>query len=70
MAQTNHFPIPGYSRRRDILEVFPISRSTWYAAIAKGRVLPAKKLGVRTAVWSNVYLNELLDRLEAGERVI
>ncbi len=68
--QINHLPVPGYSRLRDVLAVIPVSRSAWYAAIAKGRVLPATKLGARTAAWSNAYLNELLDRIEAGERVL
>lgn len=68
--QTNHLPTPGYSRLRDVLEIFPISRSAWYAALEKGRVLPATKLSARTAVWSNAHLNELLDRLESGEQVL
>ena len=68
--QADHLPTPGYSRLRDVLEIFPISRSAWYAAIEKGRVLPATKLGARTAVWANAYLNELLDRIESGEQVL
>ncbi|MBK8959867.1 MAG: transcriptional regulator [Proteobacteria bacterium] len=70
MSYSNRLPVPGYSRVRDILEVFPVSRSRWYAAIAEGRIAPPTKLGARTAAWPNVYLNELLTRLEAGERIL
>ena len=63
-------PIPGYSRVKVILEIFPVGRSSWYAAIAKGRVKPSTRLGPRIAAWDNAYINELLDRLRAGERIL
>ena len=63
-------PIPGYSRVKEILEIFPVGRSSWYAAIAKGRIKPPTRLGERTAVWDNAYLNQLLDRLGVGERIL
>ena len=62
--------VPGYSRIREVLAIFPVSRSRWYAAIADGRISRPTKLGERTAAWSNAYLNELLARLEAGERIL
>jgi predicted DNA-binding transcriptional regulator AlpA len=70
LNHSNRLPVPGYSRVREILDVFPVSRSRWYAAVAEGRIAPPTKLGVRTAAWSNAYLNELLTRLEAGERIL
>ena len=70
MIQNNRLPVPGYSRVREILDVFPVSRSRWYAAIANGRIAPPTKLGERTAAWPNAYLNDLLARLEAGERIL
>ncbi len=67
---TSRLPEPGYSRIRDILHVIPVSRSRWYAAVSDGRIKPPTKLGERTAAWPNEYLNELLTRLEAGERIL
>lgn len=70
MSDLNRLPVPGFSRVKEILAVFPISRSRWYAAVADGRIEPPTKLGERTAAWPNSYLNELLARLEAGERIL
>jgi prophage regulatory protein len=63
-------PTPGYSRVKGILEIFPVGRSSWYAGVAKGRIKPPTRLGDRTAAWDNAYLNGLLDRLDAGERIL
>lgn len=66
----NRLPVPGYSRVSKILTIFPVSRSGWYAAISQGRIKPPTKLGERTSAWDNVYINQLLTRLEAGERIL
>ena len=66
----SRLPVPGYSRVSVILTIFPVSRSRWYAAVSEGRIQPPTKLGERTAAWPNDYLNELLARLEAGERIL
>ena len=68
--QLNRLPIPGYSRVSAILEIFPISRSRWYAGVADGHIKKPTKLGPRTSAWDNAYLNSLLDRLDAGERIL
>tara|TARA_R110002095_G_scaffold215215_1_gene208818 strand:+ start:1065 stop:1277 length:213 start_codon:yes stop_codon:yes gene_type:complete len=70
MADTPRLPEPGYSRLGQVLAVIPVSRSGWYAGIADGKIRPPTKLGERTAAWSNAYLNELLARLDAGERIL
>jgi predicted DNA-binding transcriptional regulator AlpA len=70
MVRSNTLPVPVYSRIREILHIFPISRSRWYSAVSAGKILPPTKLGERTAAWSNAYLNELLARLEAGESIL
>ena len=66
----SRLPVPGYSRLPAILTIFPISRSRWYAAIQSGHIQPPVKLGERTAAWPNDYLNQLLDRLDAGEQIV
>ena len=66
----NRFPEPGFSRAKDILAVFPVSRSLWYQAVAEGRIERPTKLGARAVAWPNKYLNQLLTRLEAGENIL
>ena len=63
-------PEPGYTRLKDILTLFGVSRSSWYAAIEKGRIEPGTKLSARTVAWPNSYLNRLLDQLEEGKRIL
>ena len=62
-------PEPGYSRVKTILDIFPISRSRWYAAIKAGRIEPPTKLSERMSAWPNGYLNQLLVKLESGEQL-
>ena len=62
-------PEPGYTRVKTILEIFPISRSRWYAAVKDGHIQKPIKISQRAAVWPNNYLNELLTKLEAGHRL-
>lgn len=67
---TPRLPVPGYTRIKEILKIFPAGRSSWYAGVSEGRIKPPTKLAERTSVWDNAYLNGLLDRLDAGERIL
>lgn len=46
-------PIPtyGFLRLPQILQIFPISRSAWWAGCKTGRYPKPVKLGPRTTVW-------------------
>ena len=48
----SHLPTTGYLRLRQVLEIFPVSRSAWYRGIKEGRYPAPIKLGKRTAAWS------------------
>jgi len=43
--------LTGYLRLNSILELLPISKSTWWAGIEKGRYPKPVKLGPRTTAW-------------------
>jgi predicted DNA-binding transcriptional regulator AlpA len=63
MQPANRFPPLGYSRIADVLSAFPISRTAWYRRIQEGLIPKPLKLGT-SSVWSNTYLNALLDEFE------
>lgn len=45
-------PETGFVRLPQILAVFPISRSSWYAGIQTGRFPRPHRLGPRTSAWA------------------
>ena len=55
---------PGFLRLREVLEVFPVSRSAWYAGIAKGIYPKSVKMGsARSAGWPKAEIKKLVDEL-------
>lgn len=55
-------PEVGYIRLKEILEIIPVSKSTWYKGIAEGRYpKPTKRLGPRIAAWDIRDIRALLD---------
>ena len=56
----------GLLRLREVLEVFPVSRSAWYAGIAKGIYPRSVKMSEgRSVGWHSALIKKLVDRLEA-----
>ena len=54
-------PEVGYIRLKEILEIIPVSKSTWYKGIADGRYpKPTKRLGPRIAAWDIRDIRALL----------
>ena len=55
-------PEVGYIRLKEILEIIPVSKSTWYKGIAEGRYpKPTKRFGPRIAAWDIRDIRALLD---------
>jgi predicted DNA-binding transcriptional regulator AlpA len=50
-ASTTTLPEAGFVRIRQILAVYPIGRSTWWAGVKSGRFPRPVKLGPRTTAW-------------------
>ncbi len=44
-------PAQGFVRLPQILAVFPVGRSSWWAGVKSGRYPAAIKLGPRTTAW-------------------
>ncbi len=53
-------PDTGYVRLPQVLEVFPVSRSSWWAGVKSGRYPASVKLGVRTTAWHVEDIRKLL----------
>ena len=47
----NQFPATGFVRLPQILAVYPVSRSTWWAGVKSGRYPQSVKLGPHTTAW-------------------
>lgn len=47
----NKLPDSGFLRLRQVLAVFPVSRSTWLEGVKSGRYPKQVKLGPRAVAW-------------------
>ena len=70
MANTAILPETGFVRLPSVLQVFPISRSAWWAGVKIGKYPAAHKLSPRCTAWKAEDIRELIDRLgqEAEQR--
>lgn len=50
-------------RLPEVLELIPVSKSTWWAGVKSGRFPQAIKLGPRMAVWRYQDIAELVESL-------
>lgn len=62
--QTYILPETGFVRLPDVLKVFPVSRSTWWAGIKEGRYPAPVKLGVKMSAWRVSDIRALIDSIE------
>lgn len=60
--QTDSLPSTGYVRLPQVLAVFPVSKSAWWAGVKAGRYPSAVRLGPRTTAWSAESIRELLNQ--------
>lgn len=49
--QTNNIPSTGFLRLPQVLEIFPVSKSTWWAGISKKLYPAGVRLSNRTTAW-------------------
>lgn len=56
-------PPSGYLRLPQVLEIFPVSKSAWWAGVKSGEYPKAVKLGRRTTAWSAESISDLLERV-------
>lgn len=56
----------GCLRLKQVLEVLPIGRSTWYAGIQSGRFPKPIKIGERMSVWRAEDIYQLIEQSNEG----
>jgi predicted DNA-binding transcriptional regulator AlpA len=66
MNQPPELPETGFVRLRTILHILPISRSTFYAWVAAGKVSRPRKLGPKISAWPASEIRSLIASLEGG----
>jgi len=59
-------PPGGFVRLPQILELFPISRSAWWAGVKSGRYPASVKLGAGTTAWRTEDIQQLLNQISKG----
>ena len=59
----NQFPTTGLVRLPQILAVYPVSRSTWWAGVKSGRYPKSVKLGPHTTAWRAESIVALINAL-------
>jgi prophage regulatory protein len=57
-------PLPeiGYLRLPQVLSVYPVSKSTWWAGVKAGKYPQAVKLGRRITAWRAEDIRSLIER--------
>lgn len=65
MNITTLLPETGFVRLSTILQVFPVSRSAWWAGVKSGKYPPAIKLAPNTTAWRCEDIRDLIERSAA-----
>jgi len=62
-----NLPQIGFVRLKDILRVYPVSSSTWWAGVKSGRYPEPIKLSARTTAWKVDDIKSLIEQASNGE---
>lgn len=62
----NALPETGFLRLPQVLKLFPVGKSTWWAGIRSGRFPKPVKLGERCTAWRAEDVRALIERLSEG----
>lgn len=61
----NSLPNTGFVRLPDVLKVFPVSKSTWWAGIKAGKYPVGVKLSERITAWKAEDIRALIQQGES-----
>ncbi len=59
----HHLPETGFLRLPQVLKVFPISKSSWWAGVKAGQYPKPVKLGPKTTAWRVEDIRTLIANL-------
>ncbi len=66
MTQSQPPQMTGYLRLPQILEIIPVSRSTWYRGVKSGRYPQSVRLSARAAGWKIETVKNCVAELESA----
>jgi prophage regulatory protein len=55
-----------FLRLKDVLQLFPVSRSAWYKGVEEGRYPKGVKLSERTIAWRRSDIDALIEGVSSG----
>ena len=61
--QPVHLNPAGYLRLKQVLQLIPVGKTTWWNGVKSGRFPEAVKLGPRTTAWRGADIQKLLEKL-------
>jgi len=62
-------PLTGFMRLPQILQLIPVSKSSWWQGCREGRFPKPVKLGPKTTAWRVEDIATLIERLGVSNRV-
>lgn len=65
MNKLNNLPETGFIRLPDVLNVYPVSRSTWWAGVKSGLYPKPCKLGPRISAWKVDDIKKLIQEFDS-----
>ena len=60
--------LEGFLRLPEVLRLYPISRSAWYAGVASGKYPPPVRLSARCVAWRRSDIAKLINEAAREER--
>ncbi len=57
--------IDNFLRLKDVLKIYPVSKSTWWAGVKSGKFPAGVKLSERTTAWRLSDIKKLMEGLES-----
>ncbi len=67
MEHTNTLPETGFLRLPQVLRVFPVSRSVWWAGVKSGRFPKSVKISTNITAWRVEDIRALIDNAAKSE---
>ncbi|MGH8646458.1 MAG: helix-turn-helix transcriptional regulator [Gammaproteobacteria bacterium] len=55
-------PQDGFVRLNTVLKVYPVSKTTWWEGVRKGKYPSPVKLGPKTTAWRSSDIRDLLNQ--------
>lgn len=59
-------PLSGFLRLNQVLELIPISKSTWWAGVSSGKYPQPVKISKNITGWRVIDIKNLIDTINAG----